>query len=40
MIRKAVITAAGAGTRLLPATKELAKEMLPLLSQTNVTVSI
>jgi len=35
VIRKAVITAAGAGTRLLPATKELAKEMLPLLSQTK-----
>lgn len=29
-IRKAVITAAGLGTRLLPATKEMPKEMLPL----------
>jgi len=29
-IRKAVITAAGLGTRLLPATKETPKEMLPL----------
>lgn len=30
MIKKAVIPAAGLGTRLLPATKELPKEMLPL----------
>jgi len=29
-IRKAVITAAGSGTRLLPFTKETPKEMLPL----------
>lgn len=29
-IRKAVITAAGLGTRLLPMTKELPKEMLPI----------
>ena len=29
MIRKAVITAAGSGTRLLPFTKEMPKEMLP-----------
>lgn len=29
-VRKAVITAAGLGTRLLPYTKELPKEMLPL----------
>jgi len=35
LIRKAVITAAGTGIRLLPATKELAKEMLPLISQTK-----
>jgi UTP--glucose-1-phosphate uridylyltransferase len=30
VIRKAVITAAGLGTRLSPATKELPKEMLPI----------
>jgi len=30
MIRKAVITAGGLGTRLLPVTKETPKEMLPL----------
>jgi len=29
-VRKAVITAAGLGTRLLPATKEIPKEMLPV----------
>ena len=29
-VRKAVITAAGLGTRLLPVTKEIPKEMLPL----------
>jgi UTP--glucose-1-phosphate uridylyltransferase len=29
-VRKAVLTAAGLGTRLLPTTKELPKEMLPL----------
>jgi len=29
-IRKAVITAAGLGTRLLPLTKEIPKEMMPL----------
>jgi UTP--glucose-1-phosphate uridylyltransferase len=29
-LRKAVLTAAGLGTRLLPATKELPKEMLPI----------
>ena len=31
MIRSAVITAAGLGTRLLPYTKEVPKEMLPLI---------
>jgi len=31
MIRKAIIPAAGLGTRLLPATKEQPKEMLPIL---------
>ena len=29
-VRKAIIPAAGLGTRFLPATKALAKEMLPL----------
>lgn len=32
-IRKAVITAAGLGTRLLPATKEIPKEMLPIFTE-------
>ena len=32
LLRKAVITAAGLGTRLLSATKEMPKEMLPLFS--------
>lgn len=35
MIKKAVITAAGRGTRLLPFTKELPKEMLPLFVKNN-----
>ena len=33
MLKKAVIPAAGLGTRLLPITKELPKEMLPLVAQ-------
>ena len=33
VIKKAVIAAAGLGTRLLPATKELPKEMLPVFSR-------
>ena len=33
MIRKVVIPAAGRGTRLLPATKETPKEMLPIFSK-------
>ncbi len=32
---KAVITAAGRGTRLLPMTKELPKEMMPIFSKLN-----
>ena len=32
MIENAVITAAGLGTRMLPATKEIPKEMLPIFS--------
>jgi UTP--glucose-1-phosphate uridylyltransferase len=33
MLRKAVIPAAGLGTRLLPITKELPKEMLPVFTR-------
>ena len=32
---KSVITAAGKGTRLLPVTKELPKEMLPIFSRSS-----
>ena len=35
MIKKAVIPAAGLGTRLLPITKELPKEMLPIVAATK-----
>jgi UTP--glucose-1-phosphate uridylyltransferase len=35
-IRKAVIPAAGLGTRLLPATKSLPKEMLPIADQPTI----
>jgi UTP--glucose-1-phosphate uridylyltransferase len=35
MIRKVVIPAAGLGTRLLPVTKELPKEMLPVFFKQN-----
>jgi len=35
MIRKVVVPAAGLGTRLLPITKELPKEMLPLFFRGN-----
>ncbi len=35
MIRKAVIPAAGLGTRLLPYTKEIPKEMLPIFDTQN-----
>lgn len=35
MIRKVVIPAAGLGTRLLPVTKELPKEMLPVFFKEN-----
>ena len=41
MIKKAVIPAAGSGTRLLPATKEQPKEMLPVFSRgTNGKINI
>ena len=33
MIRKAVIPAAGLGTRFLPATKTMPKEMLPIIDK-------
>jgi UTP--glucose-1-phosphate uridylyltransferase len=35
LIKKAVIPAAGLGTRLLPATKEQPKEMLPILTSSS-----
>ena len=35
-IRKAVIPAAGLGTRLLPATKAIPKEMLPLVNKPTI----
>ena len=35
MLKKAVIPAAGLGTRLLPITKELPKEMLPIIDLTK-----
>ena len=40
MIRKAVVAAAGKGTRLLSATKELPKEMLPIFSKNGGEISI
>jgi UTP--glucose-1-phosphate uridylyltransferase len=40
MIRKAVIPAAGLGTRLLPVTKELPKEMLPIFFKQNSEVHL
>jgi len=33
-VTKIIITAAGKGTRLLPFTKEMPKEMMPIFSQT------
>ena len=39
-IKKAVITAAGWGTRFLPATKTQPKEMLPLLSKPLIQYSV
>ena len=38
-VRKAIIPAAGLGTRFLPATKAIAKEMLPIVDifqQSNI----
>ena len=36
-VRKAIIPAAGLGTRFLPATKALAKEMLPIVDKPTIT---
>lgn len=33
MIKKAVVAVAGSGTRLLPATKSMPKEMLPIVDK-------
>ncbi len=38
-VRKAVIPAAGLGTRFLPATKALAKEMLPIVDKPQFSLS-
>ena len=35
-VRKAIIPAAGLGTRFLPATKALAKEMLPIVDTPTI----
>lgn len=35
-VRKAIIPAAGLGTRFLPATKALAKEMLPIVDKSTI----
>ena len=35
-VRKAVIPAAGLGTRFLPATKAQPKEMLPIVDKTTI----
>ncbi|MEZ4870862.1 MAG: sugar phosphate nucleotidyltransferase [Bdellovibrionales bacterium] len=35
-IKKAVIPAAGLGTRFLPATKTIPKEMLPIVDQPTI----
>ena len=35
-IRKAIIPAAGLGTRFLPATKAMPKEMLPIIDQPTI----
>ena len=35
-VRKAIIPAAGLGTRFLPATKALAKEMLPIVDKPTI----
>ena len=35
-IKKCIITAAGLGTRFLPFTKSIAKEMLPIIDRPNI----
>ena len=35
-VRKAIIPAAGLGTRFLPATKAMAKEMLPIVNKPTI----
>jgi len=35
-VRKAIIPAAGLGTRFLPATKAMAKEMLPIVDKPTI----
>ena len=37
-VRKAVIPAAGLGTRFLPATKAQPKEMLPIVDKPNIAI--
>lgn len=39
-VRKAVIPAAGLGTRFLPATKALPKEMLPIVDKPTISLSL
>lgn len=39
-VKKAVIPAAGLGTRFLPATKALAKEMLPIVDKPTIQLSL
>ena len=36
VVRKAVIPAAGLGTRVLPATKSMPKEMLPIVDKPSI----
>ncbi|NQE04661.1 UTP--glucose-1-phosphate uridylyltransferase AglF [ANME-1 cluster archaeon GoMg1] len=40
MIRKAVIPAAGLGTRFLPATKSMPKEMLPIIDKPIIQFAV
>ena len=40
VIRKCLFPVAGLGTRFLPATKEIAKEMLPLLDRPIITYGV
>ena len=37
-VKKAIIPAAGLGTRFLPATKALAKEMLPIVDTPTINI--